>query len=333
MERFKMYQVSITKVKDNQLKKAINDAMDLVNWRSLIKKGGTTVVKPNMGCFVYVPGVITRPEVIYHVVSNLKTWAGEVIVGESEGTHYSCDEAYVNTGVKEAVEKAGGKIVNFSKLEQIPVHIDNGLHWKDVKLPKILVEADSFVSIPVIKTHETTLLTCAIKNQFGCYAEKYRNLEHHWIHEIIVDLNSAIKPDLVVTDGTICMEGNGPIHGPAKELGIILASNNVLANDLVATQIMKFDALKIKHLINAMKVGLGPSNINEVTIIGMDLSNFSNVKFAPIKLDLVSKATAFVSNNRILTKVLFDSPIIYPLYRIAWAYRGVRGTKKRVGIS
>jgi len=326
-----MYQVSIKKVEDRNLQKAIYEAMDLIDWRRQIKEGGTVVVKPNMSCFVYAPGVITCPDVIFHVVSYLKTWAGEVIVGESDGTHYACGEAFIRTGVKDAAERAGGRVINFSKDEQILVNI-NGLHWKEVALPKTIVEADSFVSIPVIKTHETTLITCGIKNQFGCFADRYRNLYHHWIHEIIVDMNLAIQPDLVITDGTICMEGNGPIHGPTKELGIILASNNVLANDLVVTQIMKFDPMEVKHLVNAMRVKLGPSSLDEISVRGMSLNDFSDIHFEPVRLDLVAHVTLFVSNSRILTRLLLNSPLIRPLYHLAWAYRGLRGREKRVGL-
>lgn len=327
-----MYELAITRVKNSDLGGAIRQAMDLADWKEWIKRDGTIVVKPNMGCFVYVPAVITHPNVIFHVVSYLKTWAAEVIVGESDGTHYFCDEAFIRTGVRDAVERAGGKIVNFSKDEQISVKI-NGLHWKNVILPKTIVEADSFVSIPVIKTHETTSLTCGIKNQFGCFADRYRNLYHHYIHEIIVDINLAIQPDLIITDGTICMEGNGPIHGPIKELGIILASNNVLANDLVVAQIMKFDPVEIKHIVNAIKVGIGPSSLDEVSIKGISLDDFSDVHFQSIELDIVARICLFVSNNRTLTRLLFNSPLMYLLYYIAWVYRGLRGRKRRVGLS
>ena len=302
-----MYSVGIERVKNGDLHSAISNAMNLVDWKARVKKGGTVVVKPNMGCFTYSPGIITRPEVVFEVVKNLLSWADEVIVGESDGVRYSCDDAFIATGVKRAVEDAGGKVINFSKDKQVPVSIE-GIHWKEVILPKTIADADSFVSIPVPKTHEITKFTCGIKNQFGCLGDRYRNLNHHWIHEILVDINLAIQPDLIVTDGTICMEGNGPIHGPPKELGIIMASDNVLANDLVAIDIMKLDPSGIEHIVNAIRVGLGPANLSEVSIKGLKLSEFVDISFKPVDLDIVSNAAVFICNNRHLTRFFFQFP-------------------------
>jgi uncharacterized protein (DUF362 family) len=324
-----MYKVSITRVVQGNLQEAVYGAMDLINWKDRIKKHGRVVIKPNMGNLTYVPAIVTCPEIVYHVVKYVRTQADEVIVGESDGMRYSCDDAFEKTGIKEAVERAGGRIVNLSRDDQIPVKI-HGLHWKELALPRTIVEADSFISIPVIKTHETTTITCAIKNQFGCIGDRYRILNHRYLHEILADINLGVHPDLVITDGTICMEGNGPIHGPTKELGIIMASDNVLANDLVATQVMKFDYRKIKHLANAIRLGLGPSSIDQISIEGVPLSDFADVSFEPVKLDIVARTLIVVSSNRFLTRTLLLSPLFNLLNNIAWSYRTLRGRERRV---
>lgn len=324
-----MYKVSIIRVVNSNLQDAVYRAMDLVNWRDRIKKHGRVVIKPNMGNLTYVPAIITCPEIVYHVVKYVRSHADEVVVGESDGIHYSCDDAFKITGIKEAVEKAGGKVVNFSRDDQIPVKVD-GLHYKEVILPKTIVEADSFISIPVIKTHETTLITCAIKNQFGCIGDRYRCLQHKHLHQILADINLAIQPDLVITDGTICMEGNGPIHGPTKELGIIIGSDNVLANDIVVTQIMKFDYARVRHLVNAIQVGLGPSSIDQISIEGVPLKDFADVSFEPVKPDIIARTLIMVTNNTFLTRTLLLSPLFGLFSKVGWAYRGLRGRKRRV---
>lgn len=275
---------------------------------NIIKKDGCTVIKPNMGNLTHHPGVTTTPDLLYHVVSRLRDHVEDVVVGESDGMRYSCDEAFALTGFRDAVESAGGRIVNFSKDEQVEVDV-NGLHWNKILLPKTIIEADSFISMPVIKTHEATLITCGLKNQFGCLANRHRILYHRYLHEVLVDINLAIQPDLVITDGIICMEGNGPIHGPLKELGIILASNNVLANDLVVSEIMKVDYNNVVHLKNAIIANLGPNVLEDIDIRGVSLSNFKNINFNPVKLDLVARAMISVSSNPLLTRILLLSPL------------------------
>jgi uncharacterized protein (DUF362 family) len=321
------FKVGIKKI-DSDLQSAIYGAMDLIEWKKQIKKGGQIVVKPNMGNLTYIPGVITNPDVLYHVVSRLRDYAEDVIVGESDGIRYSCDEAFAKTNFKAIVEKAGGRVINFSNDKQIPVKI-SGFFWDEVLLPKSIVDADSFVSIPLVKTHEATTLTCGIKNQWGCIADRNRILFHHHLHKVLVDVNLAIKPDLIVTDGTICMEGNGPIHGPSKELNLIICSNNVLANDIVVSRIAKFDENTIEYLTNACKIGLGPNNISEIEILGESLKNFNDFFLAPPKLDLVANAMSLIYRSKFLTHVVFVSPFFGIMNRVAWLYRGFYGKKKR----
>lgn len=316
--------VSIVKTEQG-IEEAITEAMDLVDWKSCIEQHGRVVIKPNMGNLTYVPAIITRPDVIHYVVKIIKTWANDVIVGESDGTHYECDEAFIRTGVKDAVESAGGRIINFSHDEQVKVPVD-GLRWQEVVLPKTIVDADSFITLPVIKTHETTLITCALKNQFGCIANRYRCLYHKDLHTILADINMAINPDLVITDGTYCMEGNGPIHGPVKELGIVIASDNVVANDLVVAKIMGVDYKEVKHLYNAMTLGVGryPAHI-----VGIPLDSFNNVTFKPVNLDTISKILVRVTANPLLCRTLLLSPLFPALQKITWLYRGWKGVERR----
>lgn len=323
-----VYRVAIKRNEGN-LQEIIYRAMDLIDWKKQIKKNGCVVVKPNMGNLTYVPGVITNPDVVYHVVSRLRDYVDDVIVGESDGIRYSCNEAFIKTGIRAAVEKAGGRILNFSEDKQVSVKID-GLYWKEVILPKSIVDADSFISIPLIKTHEATILTCGIKNQWGCIADRNRILHHHHIHQVLVDVNSAIQPNLVITDGTTCMEGNGPIHGFTKELNIIIASNNIVANDIVVAQLMKLTNMNIKHLDNAIAMDLGPKSIDEIELKGENLNNLNDLYLAPPNPDIVTNAMASIYRSKFLTKLVFVSPLFRVMNNMAWAYRGIRGKKKLV---
>ena len=57
-----------------------------------------------------------------------------------------------------------------------------------------------------------------------------------------------MKPSFAVMDATVAMEGNGPGAGIPVKLGLILASNDLLALDKTATEIMCIDWTTIKHL-------------------------------------------------------------------------------------
>jgi uncharacterized protein (DUF362 family) len=119
---------------------------------------------------------------------------------------------------------------------------------KKALLPKTLVEADSIVSVPVMKTHEFTLFTGAIKNLFGCIPNNRRIYLHPKMNMILYDLISILKPKLAVMDATVAMEGNGPNRGIPIPMELMLASNDLLTIDKTSAEIMGMDWKDVEYL-------------------------------------------------------------------------------------
>jgi hypothetical protein len=76
------------------------------------------------------------------------------------------------------------------------------------------------------------------------------------------------------------------------ELGVVLVSNNVLANDWIAAQILNLDPLKIQHLRIAMDRGWGPIATSQIELGGAgregiqqlsQKSRFWNLNFVPVQ--------------------------------------------------
>ena len=95
------------------LDQALRSALNATEWNKHIL--GKVFLKPNLCAPEYIPGAVTNPELLFHLVSLLRDKAEEVVVGESDGYNYSCDEALMKTGLEQIVKKAGGKTINLSK--------------------------------------------------------------------------------------------------------------------------------------------------------------------------------------------------------------------------
>lgn len=61
-------------------------------------------------------------------------------------------------------EEYNVKWVNMSKGPFRKVKLENGLVIKEVEVAEILFHTE-LITIPVMKTHDKTVITCAIKNQ------------------------------------------------------------------------------------------------------------------------------------------------------------------------
>ena len=116
-----------------------------------------------------------------------------------------------------------------------------------------VVEADVLISMPKMKTHHWMGVTLCLKNLFGILPGVYygwpKNLLHfRGIDNSILDLAGTIKVHYNIIDGVIGMEGDGPIMGKAKPVGVLVLSPFSLAADATAARLMGFDPRKIPYL-------------------------------------------------------------------------------------
>jgi hypothetical protein len=95
-----------------------------------------------------------------------------------------------------------------------------------------------------------------MKNMFGIVPGlKYgwpKNILH-WkgIHESILDICASAPIQLVIADGIMGMEGNGPLHGEKKNLGVIVIGDDPVAADATVARLMGLRPERVQHLLVA----------------------------------------------------------------------------------
>ena len=143
-------------------------------------------------------------------------------------------------------------------------------------LPNTALGADLLVSMPKMKTHHWVAATLSMKNLFGVvpggiYGWPKNALHWAGIHESIADLHAAFPRQFAIVDGIVGMEGNGPIQGTPKHVGVLVAGRDPAAVDATCCRIMRIEPLKIEYLRLASG---GESHITEPSIlqIGESLS-------------------------------------------------------------
>jgi uncharacterized protein (DUF362 family) len=94
-------------------------------------------------------------------------------------------------------------------------------------------------------------MTCALKNIFGCNAVQRKSVYHKTLSEAIVGLNKIVRSSLVVVDGLV-------VQGKfTKRLGLVMASENVVAADTAASILLGIKPDSVKCLVLASKERLG----------------------------------------------------------------------------
>jgi len=110
-----------------------------------------------------------------------------------------------------------------------------------------------------------------MKNLFGivpgsCYGWPKNILHWAGIDRSILDINAAARPDFVIVDGILGMEGNGPIQGNPKPAGVLILGDDPVAADSTACRVMGIRPEKIDYLARAstMLGHMEPSKIQQL---------------------------------------------------------------------
>jgi uncharacterized protein (DUF362 family) len=253
-------EVLFIKVKQvpNGVQESVKIAMQPI-WKNNLLPGKRVFVKVNLISSEFVPGQCTSPMVLDEVLKELTENGYEVTFGDADlAAARQCDRASEVWGHRRLAKKYGARFQNLSKDKLIKVKL-NGRVFKTLDVPKCVLDADHIISLPVMKTHCLTGLTCALKHFWGV-VPRVRHQYHLVVDDAIADITSFLRPKLAYTvvDGTICMEGDAPRTGKTKICNIIMASADPVALDAAAAKYMGIPTPK--HVIAAHERGVGELN-------------------------------------------------------------------------
>lgn len=291
--------VSIAKIKDDNIDYAVEKAIDLLGGINEITKGKNSIMlKPNL--VAESPTYTTKPTVIRALANMMKSAGKEVKIGEGSAAannyNFKDDVTYRTKkqdildpmqkyvfdqlGYTDLAQSMKIPLINLHSGDLVDVAIENGLMFDKITLHKSLTEIDMLCSVPMMKTHVLATVTLGMKNVIGLYPGTVYYSVRSWLHDRaaekkspgvafeILDMVRANKLGLVVVDGSMAMEGDGPTMGNLVKMDLIIAGTNPLATDMVTAKIMGFELDEIPTFQYAKILGMQPSEIEKIEIRG-----------------------------------------------------------------
>ena len=229
----------------------------------------TVAIKPNLCCIKgSETGATTDPRVVEGIIRYLKEEFGvsDITIVESDGTQVLADMAFKLLGYERLSKRLNVKLVNLSKAPFSSKAFNENLFVKKIDVPHIIESANYLISVPKIKVHTLCSFGGCLKNQYGCNPYPKKSIYHRKIHDAIVDLNVAFKPNLVVVDGIVAMEGNGPIEGIPIKLNTLIFGRDAVAIDHLIAKVMGINPNGVKYLVEAQERKLGATNYRTVGV-------------------------------------------------------------------
>ncbi|MBM3235357.1 DUF362 domain-containing protein [Candidatus Poribacteria bacterium] len=264
--------VSIQSVVSNRdnLQKTVAEAIEKAGAGNIISKGDSVLLKPNLHGSVGITDL--------SVIEAIARWiwdcgAREIIIGD--GPFYGIVnglEHFEKIGVMEVAKKVNAQCVAFDEHDFRIFHNVSKHLPDELGITRFAYDCDKMINAPIMKTHFNTLVTLGMKNLKGCIRKREKRIFHQInLDRAIVELNRLLQADLTIMDATRAMEGMGPAGGAWVDMGLILASTDVVAMDAVCCYLMGIDPDEVMTLRFAQRTGLGETNINKIEIVGENL--------------------------------------------------------------
>ncbi len=236
--------------------------------KRFVKPGDVVVVKPNIG-WDRSPeqAANTHPLVVRAIAEEaLRAGAKKVKVFDR-----SCNDerrCYANSGIIDGLAGLKGLELKHIEPERFKkAHLSGtGKEWE---LYGEAMSADVFINVPIAKHHELTGLTLAIKNMMGIMGGNRGGI-HGNIENILADVNTLRRSNLVVIDATRILVAHGPQGGAPEDVRVlnkVIASTDIVAADAYATTLFGLKPEAITTTVAAYKRGLGEINLNKITIV------------------------------------------------------------------
>ncbi len=271
--------VSIVKCADYDREKvydAVRRSVDLLGgMAAFVRPGERVLIKPNLlKASPPEAAVTTHPEVIRAVIRLVREAGGGAMVGDSPGLgdlRRVCEKS----GILALIEEEGAELADMNEA----AGVKNNGQFHRFEIAKAVLDADVVINLPKLKTHGMVTVTGAVKNLVGCIPGK-RKVQWHFnagvnrnaFARMLVELCALINPRLTIMDAVIGMEGNGPGSGDPCRIGLVLASRDPVALDVVSGSIIGADPALLCIIRAAAEAGVGETRLDRIPIQGEPLA-------------------------------------------------------------
>ena len=234
-----------------------------------VSRGQTVVVKPNMAWDVPPERAAnTNPRLVKRIVEQcLNAGAKAVYVFDNACDNW--EKSYRHSGIEQAVKEAGGKIAPaHSERYFQTVAVPAGKRLQEVKEHELILEADVFINVPVLKSHGSSTLSVSMKNLMGAVWDRW-----YWhrndLPQCIADFATYRKPDLNVVDAYNVMMRNGPRGVSDQDVTLMktqLIAVNMVTADAAAAKLFGIEPDAVEYIKIAHAMGAGRKDLENLAI-------------------------------------------------------------------
>jgi uncharacterized protein (DUF362 family) len=282
-----MTEVVITR--DDRIEAAITEALERIPLASLVR-GRVVAVKPNdtWASRDDTTG-ITQPDTLRAVLRTVRAYEPRALVVTGGAGAAETDGVFRLGGLMEVVTDEGAEFFDHNRAPFVSVELpyspsaDVAGPQKSIMVNPRVLEYETLIAVNQLKLHETATVTLALKNvamsfpaaDYYGHPRSTQQHEHRFfddMHSFVAAMAKRFPIHLAITVGHPAMIATGPLGGHTIETGLVIASTDALAADVVGARLLGFRPQAVRHLWEASRLGIGESDTDRMRFPKLSLT-------------------------------------------------------------
>ena len=274
--------------RNDTIETAIAEALARIDLAPLVR-GRLVAVKPNetWASAEDTTGV-TQPDTLRAVLRELKRFQPRELVVSGGSGAARTDKVFHVAGLMAVVEEEGATFFDHNQPPFVEVELayapeeDVAGPQRSIMVNPRVLQYETLIALNQLKLHSTATVTMALKNiamsypaaEYYGYPRSTQRHEHGFfedMHSFIAAMAKRFPVDLAITVGHPAMIGTGPLGGHAVETGLVIASTDPVAADVVGAQLLGFGPQAVRHLWEGGRLGLGETDTEQMEFPALSL--------------------------------------------------------------
>jgi uncharacterized protein (DUF362 family) len=231
---------------------------------------------------------VTQADTLRSVLREIKRFTPRQLVVSGGAGAAETAEVFRVSGMLDVVREEGVEFFDHNRapfrsveLEYAPDREVSGPQRAVMVNPRVL-EYETLIALNQLKLHRTATVTLALKNIAMSYPaadyyghprskEKHRHCFFDDMHSFIAAMAKRFPVQLAITVGHPAMIATGPLGGHVVETGLVIASTDALAADVVGAHLLGFSPQAVRHLWEAERLELGETDTDRMEFPALSL--------------------------------------------------------------
>ena len=215
----------------------------------------------------YAPSAHVHPDLIKGVAGTLPSAA--LTVGARSRASFPTRYSFRQAGYDRVATELNAQLTQFDEVLTGTVELDKATIMRPkIELPCTWLEAGFTISIPKLTSSTLVPFAGAMRHFQNLLPAQLQTENHHLLPEKMVDLLSAVSPNLIVVDAIRALHKGGELSGDPVDIGVLIVGTDAVAVDMVCAVALGLEPEQVNFIQEASVRGCGPKNLDAVSVLG-----------------------------------------------------------------